>query len=285
MMTKFIYVSAMLSGLTLTFFGCSKSPATPDAGSGEFTLLTYNVAGLPQGASASNPEQNTRLISPLLNNYDLVLVQEDFFYHAELSGQADHPYRSTPSASKNNFTSGDGLNRFSEFRFGELQRTRWDTCSSASGGDCLAQKGFSLAETEIAAGVKIDVYNVHMDAGGEPDDIQAREVQVAQLLAHIAQRSSGKAIIVAGDFNLNIETRPNDLTIYENLLQTAGLADACAVNGCNIQSIDRVLLRSSAKIQLDATEWRLASEFVDGIGRNLSDHSALGVSISWRVAD
>src|SRR3954464_1761273 len=48
---------------------------------GQFRLLTYNVAGLPQVVSPSTPRQNIPLVSPLLNAYDVVLVQEDFSYH------------------------------------------------------------------------------------------------------------------------------------------------------------------------------------------------------------
>jgi hypothetical protein len=74
--------------------------------SGEFLALTYNVAGLPQGLSKSNPEINTPLISPLLNRYDLVLVQEDWetpepnpiapfrVYHELLNADARHSYQS-----------------------------------------------------------------------------------------------------------------------------------------------------------------------------------------------
>ena len=38
---------------------------------GEFVALTYNIAGLPDVISGSNPEVNIPLISPLLNAYDL----------------------------------------------------------------------------------------------------------------------------------------------------------------------------------------------------------------------
>src|SRR5690606_11526523 len=54
------------------------------ARAGEFELLTYNVAGLPDLLSSSNPAVNTSRVSPLLNRYDVVLAQEDFVYHADL---------------------------------------------------------------------------------------------------------------------------------------------------------------------------------------------------------
>ena len=70
--------------------------------------LTYNVAGLPEPFSGSEPDVNTVLISPLLNDYELVLVQEDWidpvppvpgidFHHDDLISQVDHPYLSTPA--------------------------------------------------------------------------------------------------------------------------------------------------------------------------------------------
>ncbi|MET0594862.1 MAG: hypothetical protein ABW133_19330, partial [Polyangiaceae bacterium] len=82
------------------------SDATGDsAASGEFTALTYNVAGLPEAFSGSQPATNTPLISPLLNDYDLVLVQEDWqtpnpnptgfsVYHDLLAASARHPHQS-----------------------------------------------------------------------------------------------------------------------------------------------------------------------------------------------
>src|SRR5436190_9007480 len=44
--------------------------SAPGVASGRLSLLTYNVAGLPQLVSHSDPEVNVALISPLLNNYD-----------------------------------------------------------------------------------------------------------------------------------------------------------------------------------------------------------------------
>ena len=43
---------------------------------GEVHALTYNVAGLPEILSGSNPEVNTDLIGPKLNDFDLVVMQE-----------------------------------------------------------------------------------------------------------------------------------------------------------------------------------------------------------------
>src|SRR5215218_7287882 len=59
--------------------GSTDTTAAPDdASSGEFTMLSYNVAGLPQEVSSENPSEHLPLISPLLDDYDVVMTQEDF---------------------------------------------------------------------------------------------------------------------------------------------------------------------------------------------------------------
>jgi hypothetical protein len=76
--------------------------------SGRFAALTYNVAGLPAALSGSEPDVNTEPISPLLNAYDLVLVQESWVnpdppipglevFHEVLVSQVTHPYLSEPA--------------------------------------------------------------------------------------------------------------------------------------------------------------------------------------------
>ena len=143
----------------------SKPEAAPD--SGRFSLLTYNVAGLPQLVSRSDPEVNVALISPLLNHYDVALVQEDFSYHSRLVARARHGYRSEPMTHSLALMA-DGLNWFSRFPLGWIHRVRWAQCHGYLGAasDCLADKGFSFGELSLAPGIVIDVYNLHAEAGG-----------------------------------------------------------------------------------------------------------------------
>src|SRR5687768_7805717 len=62
---------------------------------GRFSAVTYNVAGLLELFSSSNPSANTPIISCKLRGYTLVNVQEDFNYHASLYDSCDdHPFRS-----------------------------------------------------------------------------------------------------------------------------------------------------------------------------------------------
>ncbi|MFQ5477529.1 MAG: hypothetical protein ACE5E4_02820 [Candidatus Binatia bacterium] len=66
---------------------------------------------------------------------------------------------------------GDGLNRFSKTPFETLTRVPWANCHNSS-ADCLAFKGFSVARTTLAGDVTVDVYNLRMEAGDDPQDDQ-----------------------------------------------------------------------------------------------------------------
>jgi hypothetical protein len=48
----------------------------------------------------------------------------------------------------------------------DFTRVKWNTCSDASGNDCLTPKGFTFMRMMVADGV-IDFYNLHADAGLE----------------------------------------------------------------------------------------------------------------------
>jgi len=265
----------------LLFCRCAENKPIAEQTAGDFTLLTYNVAGLPQGISPSNPKKNMPIISPKLNKFDIALVQEDFVYHNELKSKANQPYQSQPQIDCLPHFVTDGLNRFSKFPFGELYRKAWETCSNDKGNDCLAAKGFTLAKTEIAPGVFIDIYNVHLDSGGSPNDTEARRSQVAQLLQAISIRSFGNAVIIAGDLNLNTTDRPNDVKIFETLLTSAGLTDVCRSLFCGTELVDRVLFRNGNYLALTAVSWELDKNFVDVVGQHLSDHSAVSVRFGW----
>ena len=69
-----------LAAAALALTGLATTGSTPAsaATTGSFNVLTYNVAGLPEGLSSGHPETNTPLISPRLGAYDIVNVQEDF---------------------------------------------------------------------------------------------------------------------------------------------------------------------------------------------------------------
>jgi endonuclease/exonuclease/phosphatase family metal-dependent hydrolase len=132
--------------------------------------------------------------------------------------------------------------------------------------------------------VEIDVYNLHMDAGNSTGDLTARAAQVDQLLLEIASRSVGRAIIVAGDTNINTSKNAENVQMLAKLLQQAQLTDACVHTSCGEpERIDRVMYRSSAAVKLEALSWKIDTTFVDSAGVPLSDHDAVGVQMAWEA--
>ena len=278
-----------------------------DEPSGRFTALTYNVAGLPAGLSGSEPDVNTELISPLLNAYDLVLVQESWInpdppipglevFHEVLVSQVTHPYLSDPAPPplgsdprRPEALVSDGLNRMSRFPFGELTRVMWDNCfggadtSDGGAADCLSQKGFSVATTTIAPGVEVDVYNLHGEAGNTPLDQQFRAADFEQLAEFIAVRSAGRAVIVGGDFNLNTD-RAVDRDVFDAFLAATGLTDVCGVLDCgeDADRIDKFVYRSGGGVTIAPLTHRFEREtFRRDDGEPLSDHDPLAVTFAW----
>jgi endonuclease/exonuclease/phosphatase family metal-dependent hydrolase len=256
----------------------------PLAPPGEITVLTYNVAGLPQGISSSDPERNIPQISPLLNGFDLVLVQEDFWYHAELVAEVMHPYRSEPyTDDPMNDGVGDGLNLFTRFGFGELERVPWYACHGQldCSSDCLAKKGWSFARHTLDEGVEVDIYNLHMEAGSCPEDLEIRSNSADHLVEAIEARSEGRAVIVAGDFNLKA-TRPDDVESLRRIIEGAGLTNACEAVDCGDQRIDMIMVRSAADLDIEVLSWWLPEEFVDAeTGEPLSDHLPVAATLRY----
>lgn len=286
----------------VTISGCSDStdPSSGAVLSGEFLALSYNVAGLPQGLSGSNPETNMPLIAPLLNDYDLVLTQEDWqtpdpntlaplrVYHEILAASALHPYRSEPAPlplgndpSRPSALMSDGLNRFSQFPFGVILRQAWAGCDNNS-GDCLAFKGFSVARTALASGVCVDVYNLHGEAGNNEGDRVLKAENTRDLVDFVNEFSMGRAIILGGDFNMRLR-RTEDADNLNFLTTQTGVTNACEALGIvDEEAIDKFFFRSNEFVSLSPTSCQFELEkFVTDEGEPLSDHDALAVGFSW----
>ncbi|MEV5491475.1 jacalin-like lectin [Streptomyces bobili] len=292
--------SLALTGLAAT--GATPSAATTSAApataatTGSFNVLTYNVAGLPEGLSSGKPATNTPLISSRLGAYDIVNVQEDFNYHAALYAGDDHPYR---TATSGGVPFGDGMNTLSDYAFEDFERVRWNACT---GTNCLTPKGFSLARVRLAEGVFLDLYNAHTNADSTADAMAARRANIQQLSTFIRANSAGNAVIVMGDTNTRY-TRADDN--IRTLVAENGLTDpwvelvkggtppaqgadpllcptTAPANDCEV--VDKVLYRGSRLLSLDATryqnEW---AAFLDSAGGNLSDHFPHTVDFSYTL--
>jgi endonuclease/exonuclease/phosphatase family metal-dependent hydrolase len=283
-----------LAALALTAFPNAAAAQQP-AQTGDLSVLSYNIAGLPLGIGDGDPETNTPIIGSRLGSYDIVHVQEDFNYHAALYAADDHPHR-TPTSGGVPF--GDGLNTLSDVPFEDFERVKWNDCSSGS-GDCITPKGFTFMRARLADGVWVDLYNLHTDAGSEAGDIAAREKNLAQVSAFMNSHSAGNAVIVYGDTNTRY-TRGDGIAEFA---AGNGLTDAwveqirggdapnegdpalvCddATVSANCEVVDKILYRSGDHVRLDAGQYRNDhAAFRDGAGKNLSDHYPIAVDFSW----
>ncbi len=250
---------------------------------GRIKALTYNVAGLPEIISQSHPSVHSGRISPRLNDFDLALVQEDFYYHEELSSKTDHQYSSPPGTEG---TLGDGLARFSRFPIkGGVEHVSWQECHGHLfyANDCLTKKGFAMGVHQIAPGITVHVYNLHMDASGSKGDQETRSKQMDQLIAYMNEHSKGMPLIVAGDFNL-YGKRPRDLEVLKRLLESQGLKDACRQMKCGEERIDRVLFRGNQSVEFHVTDYKVeVQRFQTPKGKQLSDHEAVSAVIEWKA--
>jgi hypothetical protein len=286
-----------------------------EPGAGKLTVLSYNVAGLPQEFSGENPKEHLPLISPLLADYPIVLTQEDFdwwvpaldgfdfvHYHERLRMDADHAYRTErhpgPEAvgldlSMHDAPSvGDGLGFLSRYPFDGVVRVPWKSCfggatsSDMGAGDCLAMKGFMVGTFTLAKGVEVDIYTLHLEAGATTQDQALQAADMLDLAAFMKKHSAGRAVIIAGDTNLHTAGDHPDASgkadgeIWAKFLKATELTDSCTVLKCKEPgAIDKLAYRSSAVVALEALTHRFETErFVDEAVDPLSDHDALAVT-------
>jgi len=269
--------SSLLLLSFLFFSSCIRPDFTKQTADGYFSFLTYNIAGLPQGLSSSNPSVNIPQISPRLNNYDIVLMQEDFSYHWDVIAKNGQPYISQPSAFSG--LMGDGLNRLSYCKFTSFYREPWALCSGFvdQSNDCLTLKGFSFGRHYINSTQTVDIYNLHMDAGGSAGDNEARMVQTYQLIDYVLYRSAGRAVIIAGDFNMRYSDIDDDPNLTE-LKTTLSLIDSAEFLGIFNDRIDKIFYRSTASVILTPQTYSVETvEFSDSSGNPLSDHEPIEV--------
>ncbi len=216
------------------------APVRPASGLGTehvLDVLTYNIAGLPGWISRFDGRETHPKIGAALGPFDLVLLQEDFWYQEDLN--AEHPWRVAPRQGAL-LRLGDGLARMSRLPLSSVEHVAWKHAHGLFGAkhDRWALKGFAVGKLLLGGDLKVWVYNLHCDAGWDPADVRARALQRDQLIADIAERTSpGDALLVAGDFNCG----PDDL---ERQTQSASMIDT------GVGGIDRILLRSGARVEL-----------------------------------
>jgi endonuclease/exonuclease/phosphatase family metal-dependent hydrolase len=298
-------------GIALAFSACSDiennvPAATPASNmlkstSAEFKVLTYNVAGLMEPFSSSNPSENTPIISGLINGYDIVQVQEDFNYHAALYDSGNnHPYRTSTSGIMG---FGDGLNTLSYYPFTDFTREDWNDCN---GTDCLTPKGFTWMKVRILEGAYIHLYNLHTNASTGEADLAARRSNITQLVNFAKKYSEGEAIIIMGDFNCRYTRSGDNIRLVSDELdctdawiklimggvepEKGANALVCAesdiLTDYSCELVDKIFFRSNNFIKLTAEKFTYEdAKFRNSDGEMLSDHRPVMTRFKMELAD
>ncbi|PLT45397.1 jacalin-like lectin [Paenibacillus sp. FSL W8-1187] len=274
------------------------------AATGSFTVLSYNIGGLPALlSSSSDPQKFTPLIGAKLGPYDLVNVQEDFNYHASLYANDNHPHR-TPTSGGAGI--GSGLNTLSNYPLNDLKRVTWNKRYGLfdNGSDELTPKGFTYSQIQMSAGVYIDVYNLHADANTDTLSNEARRDNLSQLATYIEAHSQGHAVLVFGDTNTRY-TRSED-NLKSLFVDRLGMKDAwiekvrggsyptmgadalLGVPGstsADNEVVDKIFYRSGAALSLEANSYQVEDTyFTDENGAQLSDHYGIAANFTYSTS-
>jgi hypothetical protein len=305
--------------------GGNGSAATTGDGegpSGTFSVLTYDVAGLPQEvAFTARPRDNIPLISPMLNDYDVVLTQDDYdwfvpsvqeldvvHYHERLRAQATHQFRSDAypgpvtaginPAERPQLQLGDGLGIMSRFPFvsrhplDDVARVGWTGCyqgfeaEDEGAGDCVVARGFAMVTLSLDNDVEVDVYTLQSEVGEHEQDQDLQAQDFMQLATYIEQHSGGHAVVLGGATNLHTTEGHPDNDIWTQFLERTGLTDACQAVDCQqTDNIDKIAFRNGDGVELAATALDVPRNlFVDPQGNDLSYRPPVSVQFDWRAS-
>ncbi|SFS34562.1 Metal-dependent hydrolase, endonuclease/exonuclease/phosphatase family [Sphingobacterium wenxiniae] len=266
---------------------------------GELSLLTYNIAGLPEVLSAASTPRASSIkeIAKKINRFDIVNVQEDFHYHKELyNSENNHPFR---TLHKPGLPYGDGLNTLSKYPITETKRIAWNACH---GSDCLAAKGFSFIRIQLTKNIYVDVYNVHATARDEKAAAAARQKNIVQLAEYINMHSAKNAVLVMGDFNAHFAASWDNLQWFTKETQLQDVWVNMMHNGeypdgqpsftpkekltltDNCESIDKIFFRNSEDIIFLPRQYKIEDQYFSNKKHTaLSDHHAVSCVISWKT--
>jgi len=233
-----------------------------------FSVVTLNVDGLPGKVAflpvnADGPlSAGSERISAYLatQNCDILCLQEDFNYrweiwsrlfanyqHDEWTGGITYEDREIDFAHLQNLKfECDGLNMVwrNDIQSDRYERVPWQKSFGKFSHDFddIITKGFRRHELTLSDGHQLVVYNMHMDASSERDEMKAndgkdREARISQwkqLRDHILERLDERPVIIVGDMN-SYYYRDDFKTEFIDAITNTGNATVCDawIEKCN----------------------------------------------------
>lgn len=300
--------------------GAVRAAPAPDAGGAKeetLRLLSYNVRNLPE----SRFDERRPRILDVLERYDVALLQEDFAPRGIHDEWTAPVFRGPDAASRWYYLAAPAI-RLAGYSvpydaglsalIAEDLAQRWHTeqiLRAAYGRchgilqhshDCWANKGLLGVRLTAPSGNGVDLYVTHLDAGDHPGDRAARREQIDTMQQEIHEHSSGRAVVLAGDFNTRPRRTENFRAFMESMA-ALGLEDSGAgpvhEDGRQCRA-DYVFIHDGNETEIAVRDARepeatypgaapQSVNFCDGEwrGRALSDHPAMAVTLELRDGD
>lgn len=302
---------------------------------GSFKVAALNVDGMPQSVKIAsvydlklNEDGPGADGSVSIGQYieasgiDLLALSEDFNFFQEINGAA--PSYATMTQRERIPTEvgvgdlnnslfpfdTDGLNLMykNNLTVSSESMTAWNEHYSPTtnyvvidvpdqnGADGMIDKGFRFYQVQMAPGVVVDVYILHMDAETDPGDNAARASQIDQLMEAVNANDNGNPIIIMGDTNCRYTRDPLQSTII-----AAGFSDpwidlkwdgiypqmgdeSLMVGDLGYQKgevVDKVFYKDGTNVKLDATKYFVDAEGYTDEGSLLGDHPPVIVTFEY----
>jgi len=257
----------------------------------EFTVAAYNVQARPTFDDTTVKFQE---ISPLMNEWDLVAIQECFYNHEDLWEGADHPYKYFDNTIDHPFRLvNSGLSILHRIK-DTSEAEHVEILHFSHSGDFQnwpASKGILMTRHEFGD-VTLDFYNTHMAAGRKERSQLGKRVQTRELIDFVQEHSPPEHVVIfAGDFNMRpvrageppLDDYSHDLDgldrnqLFDVIRKETGLIDVGEqLNGPVYNGVDHVLYRSGTTATLEPLSWKHDTEtFFAEDGTPLSDHEPI----------
>ena len=206
---------------------------------------------------------------------------------------------------------GDGMNIYSKYPIYNVERVAWEVFNGIldAANDGLTPKGFMKCTVDFN-GILIDLYDVHSDANGSPNDVKAKHAQNEQLAAYIDKNSADRPVIITGDMNVYTHSE-QDVGIYEIYVSREGFDDGWTMfchDGIYFEhnvtwqerqeleqrygggpwgrwdSAERLLYRGNSSIGFEVTDFRY-DDYNALAGQPVSDHNMMVCELKVTATD
>ena len=163
-----------------------------------------------------------------------------------------------------------------------VENKTYEDCSGwlTGANDCFAFKGFQVIKITTPNKKDFYIINTHMDAGRRDSDRYAREKQLQHIISAIKKKKEVKALIVAGDLNLNSKD-PEDMELLKHFKNELSLMDAFEDTEIDTRwsILDYILIKQGEDVGLKINSVGEDRSFFTEEGP-LSDHPALFIELS-----